>query len=234
MGSEQSQPATGAAGGAIRKSSATAGGTRSGPASQAGPSASSSSSRPFGAHNRPMSATAARLQRGNTIAVSGQTDGIGTAFAAGPAQTDSRPASPPMSVCSDSDLPYISYTDKPIGGEFKQRAMFVPARSVRLYCFNQPLYILLYPHTHTNRFAQTPQQRTVRVGIVVGRRRQSLRSPQLHVRNLHHQPIVWRQPRRQTATGVHVRRCQAGTATRTARRRHATHSGEFQPSVVCR
>lgn len=58
-----------------------------------------------------MSATAARLQRGNTIAVSGQSDG-----AASPQQSDSRPASPPMSVCSDSDLPYISYTDKPIGG----------------------------------------------------------------------------------------------------------------------
>lgn len=28
---------------------------------------------------------------------------------------DSRPVSPPMSVYSDSDLPYISYTDKPIG-----------------------------------------------------------------------------------------------------------------------
>lgn len=29
--------------------------------------------------------------------------------------SDSRPVSPPMSVYSDSDLPYISYTDKPIG-----------------------------------------------------------------------------------------------------------------------
>lgn len=28
---------------------------------------------------------------------------------------ESRPVSPPMSVYSDSDLPYISYTDKPIG-----------------------------------------------------------------------------------------------------------------------
>lgn len=59
-----------------------------------------------------------RLQRGNTIAVTGRrmsspheempatlTSGVG-----------SRPVSPPMSVCSDSDLPYISYTDRPIGG----------------------------------------------------------------------------------------------------------------------
>lgn len=29
--------------------------------------------------------------------------------------TESRPASPPISIYSDSDLPYISYTDKPIG-----------------------------------------------------------------------------------------------------------------------
>jgi BLOC-1 related complex subunit 5 len=36
-----------------------------------------------------------------------------------PPPLDSRPVSPPMSVCSDSDLPYISYTDKPIGGENK-------------------------------------------------------------------------------------------------------------------
>lgn len=57
-----------------------------------------------------------RLQRGNTISVSGQTthfdDGSPSSF-----HPDSRPVSPPISVCSDSDLPYISYTDKPIGGK---------------------------------------------------------------------------------------------------------------------
>lgn len=34
---------------------------------------------------------------------------------------DERPTSPPMSVCSDSDLPYISYTDRPIGDSPKLR-----------------------------------------------------------------------------------------------------------------
>lgn len=60
---------------------------------------------------------ASRLQRGNTISVTGQTthfdDGSPSSF-----HPDSRPVSPPISVCSDSDLPYISYTDKPIGGIF--------------------------------------------------------------------------------------------------------------------
>lgn len=57
-----------------------------------------------------------RLQRGNTIATptrSGSDEpGVNS-------PSDSRPVSPPMSICSDSDLPYISYTDKPIGGEIK-------------------------------------------------------------------------------------------------------------------
>lgn len=117
MGSEQSQSGNGAsANGAAgaNGSRATAGNSRSGPPSHAGSSAAAAH-RPFGVHNRPMSATAARLQRGNTIAVSGQSDG-GGGGASSSQQSDSRPASPPMSVCSDSDLPYISYTDKPIGG----------------------------------------------------------------------------------------------------------------------
>lgn len=55
---------------------------------------------------------ASRLTRGNTIAVTGQASHT----------DDGSPSllpdsSPPISVCSDSDLPYISYTDKPIGGE---------------------------------------------------------------------------------------------------------------------
>uniref|UniRef100_A0A336KDH6 BLOC-1-related complex subunit 5 n=1 Tax=Culicoides sonorensis TaxID=179676 RepID=A0A336KDH6_CULSO len=61
-----------------------------------------------------------RLQRGNTIATptrSGQSSeeqGVNS-------PSDSRPVSPPMSICSDSDLPYISYTDKPIGDSPKLR-----------------------------------------------------------------------------------------------------------------
>ncbi|XP_053678300.1 BLOC-1-related complex subunit 5 [Anopheles nili] len=74
-----------------------------------------------------------KLQRGNTIAGTGTTpvggggalldDGYSTSSAT-PSSAyicDSRPVSPPMSVCSDSDLPYISYTDKPIGDSPKLR-----------------------------------------------------------------------------------------------------------------
>ena len=59
-----------------------------------------------------------RLQRGHTIAVTGRRlSSPNDDFAAGQAPPDSRPVSPPISVCSDSDLPYVSYTDK-LGGEF--------------------------------------------------------------------------------------------------------------------
>ncbi|XP_037052069.1 BLOC-1-related complex subunit 5 [Bradysia coprophila] len=59
---------------------------------------------------------ASRLTRGNTIAVTGQASHT----------DDGSPSllpdsSPPISVCSDSDLPYISYTDKPIGDSPKFR-----------------------------------------------------------------------------------------------------------------
>lgn len=76
------------------------------------------------------SAAGAKLHRGNTIAateISSLSLDDGTA---GPSSSgtpssayicDSRPVSPPMSVCSDSDLPYISYTDKPIGDSPKLR-----------------------------------------------------------------------------------------------------------------
>lgn len=50
-----------------------------------------------------------QLQRGYTIAAPISGEGSSSAH-------NSRPVSPPMSVCSDSDLPYISYTNKPIGG----------------------------------------------------------------------------------------------------------------------
>lgn len=62
--------------------------------------------------------SSSRLQRGNTIAVSGRrlsSTSNGEAGTIVPLP-DSRPVSPPISVCSDSDLPYVSYTDKPIGG----------------------------------------------------------------------------------------------------------------------
>ncbi|XP_055699178.1 BLOC-1-related complex subunit 5 isoform X2 [Phlebotomus papatasi] len=76
----------------------------------------------------------ARLYRGNTIAVPDSavrnSSQIVTeeAFAA---HTDSRPCSPPISVCSDSDLPYISYTDRPIGDSPKLRNKGAQARLTR-------------------------------------------------------------------------------------------------------
>lgn len=78
-------------------------------------------------HGRPtaknVSANSGRLQRGNTIAVAGRRmssphEDIPETPTSG---TPSRPVSPPMSVCSDSDLPYISYTDRPIGDSPKFR-----------------------------------------------------------------------------------------------------------------
>lgn len=69
--------------------------------------------------------TQSRLQRGHTIAVSGRRlSSPNDDFAAGQAPPDSRPVSPPISVCSDSDLPYVSYTDK-LGGEFFLSLFFV-------------------------------------------------------------------------------------------------------------
>ena len=65
-----------------------------------------------------------RLQRGHTIAVTGRRlSSPNDDFAAGQAPPDSRPVSPPISVCSDSDLPYVSYTDK-LGGEFFLSLLF--------------------------------------------------------------------------------------------------------------
>ncbi|GAB0093104.1 BLOC-1-related complex subunit 5 [Sergentomyia squamirostris] len=76
----------------------------------------------------------ARLYRGNTIAVP---DSVGRNSSqivteeAVAAHTDSRPSSPPISVCSDSDLPYISYTDRPIGDSPKLRNKGPQARLTR-------------------------------------------------------------------------------------------------------
>lgn len=58
-------------------------------------------------------ANTSRLTRGNTIAVTGQANHTDDGMGSPSFLPDS---SPPISVCSDSDLPYISYTDKPIGG----------------------------------------------------------------------------------------------------------------------
>lgn len=108
MGSEQSQQSAPGAGSASHASTPAAQ-RRSGSIHQPHPAP-----RPF--------TTGSRFQRGNTIAVTGQANDQD--FTAGPQSSlafraDSRPVSPPMSVCSDSDLPYISYTDKPIGGNFQ-------------------------------------------------------------------------------------------------------------------
>lgn len=114
MGSEQSQlqQQTGEAGGTIR------GGSLRAQSSNATPTPSRSST-----------ASGAKLLRGNTIAVA-EISALNLDDYAGPSSTgtpssayicDSRPVSPPMSVCSDSDLPYISYTDKPIGDSPKLR-----------------------------------------------------------------------------------------------------------------
>lgn len=67
---------------------------------------------------RPVS-TAGRLERGYTIATASDSLNNSQLADISPTPIESRPISPPMSVCSDSDLPYISYTDKPIGGKNK-------------------------------------------------------------------------------------------------------------------
>ncbi|CRK92434.1 CLUMA_CG006001, isoform A [Clunio marinus] len=74
-------------------------------------------------NQRPALADASRLQRGYTIADS-TNDSLNSSplVDKSPPPLDSRPVSPPMSVCSDSDLPpYISYTNKPIGDSPKLR-----------------------------------------------------------------------------------------------------------------
>lgn len=69
-------------------------------------------------NQRPMSTPDGRLQRGYTIAAP-TSDSLNNSQLTdtSPPPLDSRPVSPPMSVCSDSDLPYISYTGQTIGGE---------------------------------------------------------------------------------------------------------------------
>lgn len=61
-----------------------------------------------------------KLQRGYTIAAPNYySDHFHSTST--PPPSSSRPVSPPISVCSDSDLPYISYTDRPIGDSPKLR-----------------------------------------------------------------------------------------------------------------
>jgi BLOC-1 related complex subunit 5 len=70
-----------------------------------------------GTQTRPKSA-GPQLQRGYTIAATSDSLNNSQLADSSPlASSSSRPVSPPMSVCSDSDLPYISYTNKPIGGK---------------------------------------------------------------------------------------------------------------------
>lgn len=78
-------------------------------------------------NQRPVSADASRihLQRGYTIATSDNLNNSQLVDNSPPPLDSSRPTSPPMSVCSDSDLPYVSYTDKPIGGNFYYINRFV-------------------------------------------------------------------------------------------------------------
>lgn len=69
-------------------------------------------------NQRPVSADTGRiqqLQRGYTVATSDNLNNSQLVDSSPPPLDPSRPISPPMSVCSDSDLPYVSYTDKPIG-----------------------------------------------------------------------------------------------------------------------
>lgn len=86
-----------------------------------------------------------RLQRGNTIAVSSDHNISSPQEEAGCSarNSDSRPVSPPISVCSDSDLPYISYTDKPIGGKLVYVAdgLIVVLVMFILNMFNPPISI---------------------------------------------------------------------------------------------
>lgn len=70
-------------------------------------------------NQRPVSADGRmHLQRGYTVATSDNLNNSQLVDSSPPPLDSSRPTSPPMSVCSDSDLPYVSYTDKPIGGTF--------------------------------------------------------------------------------------------------------------------
>uniref|UniRef100_A0A1Q3F2U9 BLOC-1-related complex subunit 5 n=1 Tax=Culex tarsalis TaxID=7177 RepID=A0A1Q3F2U9_CULTA len=122
MGSEQSQLQQGHSEGAVRDSSAP-GTLRSGSLRTQSTNATPTPTR--------SSAAGAKLHRGNTIAatefssLSLDDGGPGPSSSTGTPSSayicDSRPVSPPMSVCSDSDLPYISYTDRPIGDSPKLR-----------------------------------------------------------------------------------------------------------------
>lgn len=84
---------------------------------QSQPAAASQSNAQRFNQQRPVSSDAGRLQRGYTIAAPSDSLNNSQLMDTSPPPLDSRPVSPPMSVCSDSDLPYVSYTCKPIGGE---------------------------------------------------------------------------------------------------------------------
>lgn len=102
---------------------------------QSQPAGASQSANTTPRFQRPVS-TDARLQRGYTIAAP-TSDSLNNSqlVDTSPPPLDSRPVSPPMSVCSDSDLPYISYTDKPIGGEIKTLDLMNVATRSKLSLF---------------------------------------------------------------------------------------------------
>lgn len=95
MGSEQSQPATSGFGKIAQNPSYGRSMDGRGATSSGGAIASGSRSFDTGRRERPR-----RTLSDESLAT---------------VTSESRPVSPPMSVYSDSDLPYISYTDKPIG-----------------------------------------------------------------------------------------------------------------------
>lgn len=103
-----------------------------------------------------------RLQRGHTIAVSGRRlSSPNDEYAPGQAPSDSRPVSPPISVCSDSDLPYVSYTDK-LGGEFFSFFLFLPANCLDVLTLSLLFFLCIFFSFQTHfyyRLTETAEQR---------------------------------------------------------------------------
>lgn len=106
------------------------------------------------AHGR--SANLSRLQRGHTIAVSGRRlSSPNDDTASNHIPSESRPVSPPISVCSDSDLPYVSYTDK-LGG--KVFLFFCIRRLFKfLLLFFYSYHLISIPYL-SHRFAKAAKQ----------------------------------------------------------------------------
>lgn len=90
-----------------------------------------------------------RFKRGHTIAVSERrlsSPNDESATSQVPSG-GSRPVSPPISVCSDSDLPYVSYTDK-LGGKFSVNKQFISTLpSMFFFLYKSSFYSI---KTHQN------------------------------------------------------------------------------------